>query len=86
MLSEKDRKVLQEIIDTDGKCLDSNRCNMCPFRSICLPEFLNTSPPSPQQRINMALAIIIHDELFQGGLDLEQVQTSNGWGQNKKIR
>ena len=62
-LSRKDAATLQEIIDLDGDCLNSNRCNKCPFRKICLPEFLNTISPTTHQRAKMALDVIAHHAL-----------------------
>ena len=64
MLSKKDILILQEIIDLKGHCLFSTRCVECPFRSNCLPEFLNTVPPTQSQRMNMALDVIAYQELL----------------------
>lgn len=73
-LSNSDAKVLQEIVDFDGKCMQSQRCNICPFRAMCLPEFLNPVPPTPQQRAKMALDVMTHHALMdeESQLDIEQ--------------
>lgn len=63
-LSNSDTIVLQQIVDLDGECLDSKRCKICPFRVMCLPEFLNIVPPTQQQRANMALDVIAHHILL----------------------
>lgn len=64
MLSDQDIKTLQSIIDLEGKCMDSSRCKVCPFRAMCLPEFLNPAPPSPQQRSKMAVDVLTHHSLL----------------------
>lgn len=62
-LSKKDSSTLQEIVDLDGNCMNSNRCIKCPFRAMCLPEFLNPVPPTTQQRAKMALDVLTHHAL-----------------------
>lgn len=73
-LSHNDTFILEEIVDLDGKCLDSQRCKQCPFRVMCLPEFLNPTPPTEKQRAKMALDVITHHALVdeQEPLDIEQ--------------
>jgi hypothetical protein len=73
-LSKNDENVLQSIITLDGKCMDSQRCKLCPFRVMCLPEFLNPTPPTSEQRAKMALDVITHHALVdeQEPLDIEQ--------------
>lgn len=73
-LTNNDSRILQEIIDLDGKCLDSQRCKLCPFRVMCLPEFLNPTPPTPEQRTKMALDVTMHHVLADEDevLDIEQ--------------
>lgn len=73
-LSNNDTRILEQIVDLDGKCMDSQRCKLCPFRVMCLPEFLNPIPPSPEQRAKMALDVITHHALVDElePLDIEQ--------------
>lgn len=49
--------VLEEIVKLEGDCLKRERCEKCPFRTQCLPEFLVTPklPPTKNQRLQMAL-------------------------------
>lgn len=72
-LSNSDAQVLSEIVKLDGKCMESQRCKICPFRAMCLPEFLNPVPPTPEQRAKMALDVITHHALVdEQDLDVEQ--------------
>lgn len=72
-LSNSDAQVLSEIVNLDGKCMESQRCKICPFRAMCLPEFLNPVPPTPEQRAKMALDVITHHALVdEQDLDVEQ--------------
>lgn len=73
-LSNNDTQILEQIVNLDGKCMDSQRCKICPFRVMCLPEFLNPLPPSPEQRAKMALDVMTHHALVDepGPLDIEQ--------------
>jgi len=73
-LNNQDIRILEEIVSTDGKCMDSGRCNRCPFRAICLPEFLNPVPPTPQQRKIMALDVLSHHALVNENLSIEEYQ------------
>ena len=77
-LSNKDKHLLQEILLLEGKCMESNRCMECPFRAMCLPDFLNPIPPTTAQRDRMAGDILINDAL----LDEEIVFSDYKW--NKK--
>lgn len=70
-LSNSDKNILEEIVSTDGQCLDSKRCQKCPFRSICLPEFLNLVPPSAIQRAKMAQDVLAHHYLISEDIDIE---------------
>lgn len=65
MLPDGDQVTLQEIIDTGGDCMQSDRCQRCPFRSMCLPSFLNPIPPSKNARFNMAMDVIVHNALVE---------------------
>jgi hypothetical protein len=71
LLSKEDKKILEEIVETDGHCLKSARCKVCPFRPMCLPEFLNPVPPTPPQRLEMALNVLMHDAVVSEDVDLK---------------
>lgn len=73
-LSKNDTNILEQIIANDGDCMDSQRCKVCPFRAMCLPEFLNPIPPTSNKRAKMALDVITHHILIgeQASLDIEQ--------------
>ena len=71
-LSTKDKDTLEEIVSLDGQCLDSKRCQRCPFRIACLPEFLNPIPPSQPQRLKMALDVLTHHYLIDDESDIEE--------------
>lgn len=73
-LSNNDTRILEQIVELDGKCMDSQRCKLCPFRVMCLPEFLNPIPPTQEQRSKMALDVITHHALVDEDqpLDIEQ--------------
>jgi hypothetical protein len=71
-LSNQDIKTLEEIVSTDGKCMDSMRCMKCPFRAMCLPEFLNPVPPTTQQRKIMAIDVLSHHALVDENLIIEE--------------
>lgn len=75
-LSKQDATVLEEIVSLDGKCMDSTRCSKCPFRVMCLPEFLNPRPPTTHQRQKMALDVITHHALVddEETLDIERLR------------
>jgi hypothetical protein len=78
-LNNSDKEVLQEIIDTDGQCLDSKRCSRCPFRAICLPEFLNPVPPSQPQRLKMAIDVLAHHYLVDNDIEVEDIKKDYKW-------
>ena len=69
-LTTSDKNVLEEIVTTDGHCMNSKRCEKCPFRVICLPEFLNPIPPSQEQRLKMAQDVLAHHYLIDDEGDL----------------
>jgi hypothetical protein len=62
-LSTNDTTILEQIVNLDGECMDSQRCKLCPFRVMCLPEFLNPTPPTTSQRAKMALDVMTHHAL-----------------------
>lgn len=70
-LSNRDKDTLEEIVKLDGQCLDSKRCQKCPFRAICLPEFLNPVPPSQPQRLKMALDVLTHHYLIDDESEID---------------
>jgi hypothetical protein len=70
-LNAPDRDTLEEIVKLDGQCLDSKRCQRCPFRAICLPEFLNPIPPSQPQRLKMAQDVLTHHYLIDEDMDIK---------------
>jgi hypothetical protein len=78
-LGKDDKDVLEEIVKLDGQCLDSVRCKRCPFRAICLPEFLNPIPPSPCQRLKMAQDVLVHSCLIDDELKVEDVTSDFKW-------
>lgn len=78
-LSTSDKDVLEEIVKLDGQCLESVRCRKCPFRAICLPEFLNPVPPSQPQRLMMAQDVLAHHYLIDDEIDVVEVQQDFKW-------
>lgn len=68
-LNKQDISILEKIVDLEGNCMDSMRCGKCPFRSLCLPDFLNPVPPTTQQRAKMAIDVLTHHSLM--GEDVE---------------
>lgn len=78
-LSQTDKDVLEEIVATDGHCLDSKRCAKCPFRAICLPEFLNPIPPSQPQRLKMAMDVLTHHYLIDDEVEVEEIKKDYKW-------
>lgn len=77
-LTSKDISTLEEIVAVGGKCLYSKRCPDCPFRSRCLPEFLNEIPPTSDQRLNMALNVLSYHQILGDDIAHEEVQFHNG--------
>ena len=60
-LSDSDKNVLEEIIKLEGDCLDGRpRCQVCPFRAMCLPEFINIKPPTKRHRFDLAMRVLAH--------------------------
>ena len=76
-LSSSDRDVLEEIVKLDGQCMESTRCRRCPFRSICLPDFLNPIPPTQPQRLKMAQDVLTHHYLIDEDSDQDISQEFN---------
>jgi hypothetical protein len=78
-LSPQDTATLEDIVRTEGNCLDSKRCTVCPFRAACLPEFLNPVPPSQPQRLRMALGVLTHHLLVDDEASPAEVQEEYTW-------
>lgn len=78
-ISDHDKQTMQEIVELEGVCLDSKRCQRCPFRATCLPEFLNPTPPSQLQRHKMASDILTHHFLIDDEITIEDVQKEYKW-------
>jgi hypothetical protein len=78
-LSEIDKDTLEEIVQKDGNCLDSKRCAKCPFRAICLPEFLAPVTPSPPQRLKMAMDVLTHHYLIDDEIEVEEIKKDYKW-------
>ena len=72
-LNKNDTLILEQIVELDGKCMDSQRCKICPFRAMCLPEFINPNPPTQEQRSKMALDVLTHHAL----IDEEPLKTED---------
>ena len=72
-LNEQDNKVIQEIVDAAGQCLNSKRCPSCPFRGICLPEFLNEGL-SPESRLALALKVMANQFLLGEDISAEDIK------------
>lgn len=73
-LSPKDESILEEIIDLQGNCLERARCVNCPFRSLCLPEFLYPDPPTQNQRMKLAYDVLAHNSLLDEDTDSETIK------------
>lgn len=71
-LTNQDIITLEEIVSTDGKCMDSKRCRKCPFRAMCLPEFLNPIPPTAKERSMMAIDVLSHHAFIDDQLSVEE--------------
>lgn len=78
-LSVTDKDILEEIVSVDGQCMSSKRCERCPFRAICLPEFLNPVPPSQPQRLKMAIDVLTHHALIDDSMNIEDINKDYKW-------
>ena len=78
-LSVLDKNILEEIVSSDGQCMSSKRCEKCPFRAICLPEFLNPIPPSQEQRLKMAQDVLAHHYLIDDDVEVEDIRKDYKW-------
>lgn len=79
-LNDGDKKILEEIVATNGNCLNASRCSSCPFKALCLPEFLNPKPPTQPQRLEMALEVLSHHYLIDEEITKEDIQKDyNRW-------
>jgi hypothetical protein len=74
-LSKNDATILEQIVELEGKCMDSQRCKVCPFRGMCIPEFIYPNPPTQQQRSQMAMNVLTHHALLdEESLEIDQFQ------------
>lgn len=71
-LSNTDQSILEEIVTAAGDCMSSKRCEKCPFKALCLPEFLNPVPPSQEQRFKMAQDVLTHHYLIDDDVEIEE--------------
>jgi len=83
-ISRSDQVVLQQIVDEEGNCLKASRCKVCPFRSMCLPEFLFPKPLTPNQRMTMALDILVHHSLIDEDIEVQDLRDDKYAKDNKK--
>lgn len=81
-LSKEDKSTLQEIIDTQGACMNTARCQKCPFKVFCLPEFLHPIRPTQPQRFEMALNVLSHHALVDEDMTKEDIE-SYSWKETK---
>ena len=64
-MEEKQKRVLNKIVEIEGNCLTSILCNDCPFRKKCLPEFLaRKTRPTRRERYEMASDLLARVELM----------------------
>ena len=66
--SETSARILEEILNLNGKCLDAPRCTQCPLREKCLPTFYQSSEPKSRfqdfERVNLAAEILTQEILM----------------------
>jgi len=82
-LNNLDKKILQEIVDVDGRCLDGIRCQNCPFRSNCLPDFLIPRYPTEEQRLRIAIDVLTHHLLIDEDMTVEDIKEN--WKREPKV-
>lgn len=76
-ITKSDQVILQQIVDQEGNCLLASRCKLCPFRSMCLPEFLFPKPLTQHQRMTMALDILVHHSLIDEDVEVQDLRDHN---------
>lgn len=81
-LTSSDKNILEDIVALDGHCMNSKRCDKCPFRAICLPEFLNPIPPSQEQRFKMAQDVLAHHYLIDDEVEVKDIEKDYKWDKN----
>ena len=65
-MNSKKTQILEKIIDLQGDCLEAALCEDCPFKSKCLPQFLDyKSKPSKEERFNLAMDTIVNVTLLE---------------------
>jgi hypothetical protein len=77
-LKEQEKNVLEEIVTLNGTCMLKARCDKCPFRVMCLPEWVYPNPPSQEQRLKMAQDVLTHHGLLDEDTDIEEFK----WDKN----
>jgi hypothetical protein len=83
-ISKSDQIVLQQIVDEEGNCLKASRCKVCPFRSMCLPEFLFPQPLTQNQRMTMALDILVHHSLIDEDVEVQDLSKDQQYAKDSK--
>lgn len=69
-MSDKDVKLLEEIVSKKGDCLNRFLCERCPFRRKCLPTFLNkTTRATKAERMVLALETLTNAALLDEDID-----------------
>jgi len=64
-LEHRYKKVLNKIVEKEGNCLINLLCDICPFRTKCLPEFLDkTTVPTRKERYEMAADMLARIDLM----------------------
>jgi hypothetical protein len=64
-LKQIHKNVLNKIVEKEGNCLTNLLCDICPFRTKCLPEFLDKkTAPSRKERYEMAADMLARIELM----------------------
>jgi hypothetical protein len=64
-LEHRHKKVLNKIVEKEGNCLINLLCDVCPFRTKCLPEFLDKKTvPTRKERYEMAADMLARIELM----------------------
>lgn len=64
-MDSKQKNVLNKIVELDGNCLSSKLCTECPFKTKCLPEFLDKkSRPTKRERYEMALDVLARVDIM----------------------
>jgi hypothetical protein len=76
-LNNTDIETLQQIVNLRGNCLDSKRCSSCPFRGICLPDFIRSGMPSKEKRLRRAEEVLTFHHIFGDALIQKEEEESH---------